>query len=1131
MNAALPMGTLMGHRYQRLEELGRGGMGVVYKVHDRLTGETIALKQVSVAASDLKFSKLTSSSDNSLALALEFRALASLRHPNIVAVLDYGFHDSNTPFYTMQYLDHASSIVEYSQPLDLAQKISLIVQVLSALTYLHRRYILHRDLKPQNIFVTADGTVKVMDFGLAIDHREMSGASSTAGTLAYMAPELLMEEASSIQSDLYAVGIIAYEMLVGSHPFKTDNISQMISEVLMKTPDLSMLSDSLATVIGTLLAKAPTTRYADAASAITAFYEALDLPIQRENTVIRESFLQASSFVGRDSEMGLLRKALENMQDKQGGAYLIGGESGVGKSRLMDELRTRALMQGTLVLRGQEVAENGLPYQLWREPLRRLILNTDLATFEASVLKEIIPDIGDLLGRDITDAPPLTGRAIRLRLNRLIVNLFKQQKQPLVLLLEDLHWMGDSKDLLNDLLPLVSQQPWLIVATYRDDEAPHLLSQLSSMHSIKLERLSSAAVAELSEAMLGHLGADPQVLDLIQRESEGNTFFIVEVVRALAEDAGSLDNIGLRPLPEKIFSGGIQKIVERRLGHLSERMREWVKWAAVQGREIDLKVCRLLVDEAATEGGPSLDAWLTSCLEAAVFEVHDEKWRFSHDKLREAVLLNLSDEEKRTRHRQVATAIEQVYPQQDDRAASLYEHWRIVGDVYKQAAYAHVMLLQMERANDYHSAIALGERVVKLLEAETDKETLIYKVQILASTGFAHNRLRNTEATKTYLQASLDLAVQIENTRGEARALSHLANLESSAGNHAQALAYLDRAQALAESEHDMQVVSSCLSNRGIMAYRRSEYSQAQAHWEEGIRRLQGQNMRHQEGGLMINLGSAAQVQGKLDAARDYWEQSRTIMREVGDRNGYSMTLQGLGNIARGQGDYAAAVAYYEEGIAVFREIGSRQSVAEMLHNLGVVMKFQGDRSQARAYLDQSLALRREIDNKQGVGLVLNELSQLNFEEQNYDEARRLYNEAQQVFEGLSERSGLLTAHNGLARIQLVLQPDDSTVGETFRQSLKGAQEINDNHLLVGSVLGVAEFLIPTHPLRAAELVGWVSGYPKAAVEYKTHRVEQLRPQLAEVLSADALHEALERGRALTEDQAIEIALTKNGVS
>ena len=105
MNAVPPMETLLGHCYQRLEE-----PGVVYKVYDRLTGETVALKQVSAADADLQFSKLTSSSDNTLALALEFRALVTLRHPNFVAVLDYGFQDRNTPFYTMQYFEGASSI-------------------------------------------------------------------------------------------------------------------------------------------------------------------------------------------------------------------------------------------------------------------------------------------------------------------------------------------------------------------------------------------------------------------------------------------------------------------------------------------------------------------------------------------------------------------------------------------------------------------------------------------------------------------------------------------------------------------------------------------------------------------------------------------------------------------------------------------------------------------------------------------------------------------------------------------------------------------------------------------------------------------------------------------------------------
>src|SRR4051812_3770864 len=165
---------LIGKRYQLLDKLGAGGMGVVYRATDRLTGQTVALKQVIPSNIDPKTAPtiyLGEESSFQLALAQEFRTLASLRHPNIISVLDYGFDHNRQPYFTMDLLENAVPIVEAAATLPLLQKIDLMIQMLQALTYLHRRAILHLDLKPANVMVTG-GQVKVLDFGLSTSRGE-----------------------------------------------------------------------------------------------------------------------------------------------------------------------------------------------------------------------------------------------------------------------------------------------------------------------------------------------------------------------------------------------------------------------------------------------------------------------------------------------------------------------------------------------------------------------------------------------------------------------------------------------------------------------------------------------------------------------------------------------------------------------------------------------------------------------------------------------------------------------------------------------------------------------------------------------------------------------------------------------
>ncbi|HRF97665.1 MAG TPA: protein kinase, partial [Aggregatilineales bacterium] len=138
-------------RYQLKEILGTGGMGTVYRAYDRLTAHDVALKNVTIGQNDLMFTSKPSTSDVRLALAREFKTLANLRHPNIISVLDYGFDINRTPFYTMDLLEDMQTFDRACDDKPIAYVAELIIQILQALSYLHRRGAVHRDLKPSNI--------------------------------------------------------------------------------------------------------------------------------------------------------------------------------------------------------------------------------------------------------------------------------------------------------------------------------------------------------------------------------------------------------------------------------------------------------------------------------------------------------------------------------------------------------------------------------------------------------------------------------------------------------------------------------------------------------------------------------------------------------------------------------------------------------------------------------------------------------------------------------------------------------------------------------------------------------------------------------------------------------------------
>src|SRR5262249_15985627 len=156
-----------------------------------------------------------------LALAQEFRLLASLRHPNIISVLDYGFDDIGNPYFTMELLENARTVLDVGRSQNLEMQVSLLVQVLQALAYLHRRVIIHHDLNRANVLISGE-RVKVLDFGLSVTSDRATESGIAGGTLPYMAPEILTNTPVSEATDLYGFGVIAYELFCGRALFKYD---------------------------------------------------------------------------------------------------------------------------------------------------------------------------------------------------------------------------------------------------------------------------------------------------------------------------------------------------------------------------------------------------------------------------------------------------------------------------------------------------------------------------------------------------------------------------------------------------------------------------------------------------------------------------------------------------------------------------------------------------------------------------------------------------------------------------------------------------------------------------------------------------------------------------------------------
>jgi serine/threonine protein kinase len=261
----LAAGTALGP-YVLDKLIGEGGMGQVYRARDERLGRDVAIK---VLPSDV-----THDSERRARMEREARAMGLLNHPNVVTVYDIGDY-RGSPFIVSELLegqslrDRIAAAAGTHDRISPREVLEVIASVADALGAAHRRGIVHRDVKPENIFLTSDGRTKVLDFGIAklVDGEAAADhtvAGAVIGTLSYMAPEQLRGEAARAQSDVYACGVVLYELLSGAHPYAGRSQAVLIGAILHEAPPpIARVSPAVVALVSRCLEKSPDARPAD----------------------------------------------------------------------------------------------------------------------------------------------------------------------------------------------------------------------------------------------------------------------------------------------------------------------------------------------------------------------------------------------------------------------------------------------------------------------------------------------------------------------------------------------------------------------------------------------------------------------------------------------------------------------------------------------------------------------------------------------------------------------------------------------------------------------------------------------------------------------------------------------------
>jgi tetratricopeptide (TPR) repeat protein len=777
--------SFVNERYQVKKFLGEGGKKKVYLTHDTLLDRDVAFALI-------KTEKLDDSTR--ARVNREARAMGRLGdHPNIVTIHDMGDYEGQ-PYIVLPVMPGGDieGLIEKAPEhrLPIEQAVDIAKAVCRGLEFAHGKGIIHRDIKPGNIWLGADGTAKIGDFGLAlaVDLSRLTQPGMMVGTVTYMPPEQAMGGKVTAKVDLYSLGAMLYEMVTGRPPFVGDDSIAIIGQHI-NTPPVSPtwhradLPPALETLILQLLEKDPEKRPESAAVVLQALeaIEAGKVAKESPKEAPAENPLYRRVFIGREPELKQLQSAFDGAISGQGALMMVTGEPGIGKTALCEQLATYVTLRGgrTLVGHCYEAGSLSLPYLAFVEALRSYVLTREVKDLReelgsgAADVARIISEIRERL--KIRPRPQKDPEEERYRLLQGVSEFLSNAAnvQPMLVVLEDLHDADKGTlEMLNYVSRNLAGTRLLIVSTYRDIEVDrsHPLSaalaelrRVSTYGRVQLRGLNADEVRRMLEGITR--GSVPWGLaQAVHRQTEGNPLFVQEVIRYLAEDGLIARKEGqwrpTRDTPlEMSIPEGLRDVIGKRLSLLSPDCNQLLAVASVIGREFALETLRAVA-------GKNEDAFVNALKEAVRLSVLEERsqrgvvrYRFTHAFFRQTLYEEMVAPQRLKLHQQVARALETLYAKRlKEHAAELAEHFSHStdpADLAKAVSYAE---LAAKRATDvyaYGEAVRLLEQGLKVQEV-LDPEDKAKQCDLLLALGDAlllageNQRVVDTEAPQAF---------------------------------------------------------------------------------------------------------------------------------------------------------------------------------------------------------------------------------------------------------------------------------------------------------------------------------------------------------------------------------------------
>lgn len=1035
--------------YEILSELGTGGMGTVY-LAKAVEGATGVLPGMEVALKVIH-PHLVGRSQYVERFKREGRVGQRVRHENVVttyAIETASMNEHEALFLVMERVVGRTlrSLLQELERIPEGLLREVAHQVAAGLAAIHAEGIVHRDLKPENVLVSRSHAVRIMDLGVAhvIDETvALTEAGDFAGSLLYAAPEQFGTDPVGPAADLYALGVVLYELASGHHPFKHDDAGQVIRAHLeqMPTPLREIVPDVspfFSALVQKLLAKAPADRFESSSFLRDVLEHAEGASWWREQRAGRKTPRPARPRVrvpretalhGRAADIADLESLWAEAQAGRGCTVFLEGEAGIGKTRLVDAFVDRVSGEDVHVLYGSYApggGVGGLSESIVEhfgegdltEALRPYIAQAPaLAPGFAAILQHVTPP---------HSAAPVSGDALQALTVYLMRGLAAEK--PLLWIVDDLQFAGpDSRKVALGLARGVEGHRVMLLVTARPGLPETDLAsydRLTTVHRRVLRRLSPREVIELLRDALRSNAVADRLGGTVAYKSDGVPLFVLEMVRALKADRlleerpdGSF--VTTQVIEDIQVPSAVRGLVEARLSSLTPPGRLILEVGAVQGYEFDAGLVAHVLEMKRI---PVLQTLADIERNSGIVRATGRHMRFDHHQIQEVLYAALPEALRVEYHAALAESfVEMRQAQFSDPAEVVGEDAVFLASHHLRGSRPEKGLPFLRHALDHLESSYRNEALVDLVGAALAEPGLLtadVRVELLIRRAERLGYLGRGDLERSSLEEAEGLAQMDASKHQLAVVKTRLGWCHVRSARYDEAELALAAACFLAQEADDAAVESEATETLGVATFYRSRYEEAQGHFERARALARRAGDLSAEAKAVGGMGVVLRAQGRHVEAQACHEQHLAMAREAGDRRGVMNALGNLANLLNYQRSYAASQAKYEEALAVASEIGDRAGQAALHGSLAVLLWEQGRIAEAHPKFETTLMLDREIGNRDGEARMLLHLAEVWRVLGAADEARRDYDAALALCRQIGSR--LLEGHAllGLASVQ-----------------------------------------------------------------------------------------------------------------